>query len=183
MSDSTTIARPYAKAIFEHALDKNKLPEWSKILHVLAESATLQEAADFISNPEATDEQRIELLMTVVRDKYSNESDLQAIHNLLCLLAHNKRLLLLPDIKVLYEMYRAEQEKTLSVDIVSFSKPSDSQLQQLGKSLSQRLQRKVSLNTKIDPSILGGAIIYAGDLVIDGSVRGKLNKLKADLTA
>lgn len=75
------------------------------------------------------------------------------------------------------------KEKTLSVDVSSYSDLSSAQQQRLIESLSQRLQRKVSLKISIDPSLLGGAIIRAGDLVIDGSVRGKLSKLSTELAA
>jgi F-type H+-transporting ATPase subunit delta len=76
---------------------------------------------------------------------------------------------------------RSEHEKTINVEVITFADLTSKQLDQLTTSLSQRLQRKVSLNTRVDQSILGGAVIRAGDLVIDGSVRGKLNQLGADL--
>lgn len=91
--------------------------------------------------------------------------------------------MLLPEIKALYEVYRAEQEKILEVDVVSYSELTPAQQQRLSESLSQRLSRKVSLKISIDPSLLGGALIRAGDLVIDGSVRGKLNMLGTSLAA
>lgn len=180
MSDSTTIARPYAKAIFEHALAEKKLAQWSEHLFVLAQAVLDERASSFIANPASTNEQHIELLQAACRIK-NNENE--SLSNLIHLLALNKRLMLLPEIKALYEVHRAEQEKTLGVDVVSFSAVSDAQQQQLIESLSQRLQRKVSLNISIDPSLLGGAVIRAGDLVIDGSVRGKLNKLSTGLAA
>lgn len=180
MSDSTTIARPYAKAIFEFALTENKLAEWSSHLFILAQTVLNPQASEFISNPAVTVEQQIDLLQSVSR---SNVSDSESLNNLIALLATNKRLMLLPEINALYEVHRAEQEKTLGVDVISFSEVSPAQQKQLIESLSQRLQRKVSLKISIDPSLLGGAVIRAGDLVIDGSVRGKLNKLSTDLAA
>ena len=125
-------------------------------------------------------EQQIELLQSVSRSKVQTD---ESLNNLIALLATNKRLMLLPEINALYEVHRAEQEKTLAVDVISFSEVSPAQQKQLIESLSQRLQRKVSLKISIDPSLLGGAVIRAGDLVIDGSVRGKLNKLSTDLAA
>jgi F-type H+-transporting ATPase subunit delta len=178
MSDSTTIARPYAKAIFEHALAEKNLAQWSEHLLMLAQTVLNPQASQFIGNPATTEEQHIELLQTVCGGK-----DNKSLNNLIALLASNKRLMLLPEIKVLYEVHRAEQEKTLDVDVISFSKVSSTQEQQLIDSLSKRLQRKVSLKISIDPSLLGGAVIRAGDLVIDGSVRGKLNKLGTGLAA
>lgn len=178
MSDSTTVARPYAKAIFEHALAENKLAQWSHYLLVLAQAVLTPEAAQFIANPESTDEQQIELMQAAGGSAFK---DNEHVSHFINLLANNKRLTLLPEMKALYETYRAEQEKTLDVDVISFSSLSAAQQKQLIESLSQRLQRKVSLNINIDPSLLGGAIIRAGDLVIDGSVRGKLNKLRSEL--
>ncbi len=178
MSDSTTIARPYAKAIFEHALAEKQLAQWSDFLFVLAQTVLDSKASQFIANPASTIDQQIELLETVCSTK-NNKS----LNNLINLLAVNKRLMLLPEIKALYEVHRAEQEKTLGVDVISYSEVSAAQQQQLIEALSKRLQRNVSLNISIDPSLLGGAVIRAGDLVIDGSVRGKLNKLSTDLAA
>ena len=180
MSDSTTIARPYAKAIFEYALAEKKLSQWSDYLLVLAQTVLDTDAAIFIENPASTNEQRIELLQSVCQ---VNQDDNSPLSNLINLLTINKRLMLLPEIKALYEVHRAEQEKTLGVEVISFSAVSVTQQQQLIESLSQRLQRTVSLNISIDSSLLGGAVIRAGDLVIDGSVRGKLNKLSTGLAA
>ncbi|MBI2786634.1 MAG: F0F1 ATP synthase subunit delta [Legionella longbeachae] len=180
MSDSTTIARPYAKALFEYALGEKKLAEWSTHLMTLAHAVLTSDAEKFINNPATTSAQHIELLQAVVGIK-SNENT--ALNNLITLLAANRRLILLPEIAALYEIHRAEQEKTLTVDVITYSDLSITQQERLIESLSQRLQRKVSLKINIDPSLLGGAIIRAGDLVIDGSVRGKLNKLCTDLAA
>lgn len=180
MSDSTTIARPYAKAIFEHALAEKQLEQWSGYLLILAQAVLNPQASEFIANPASTEEQQIELLQEVCSSV--NKTD-EALTRLIKLLASNKRLMLLPQIRGLYEEHKAEQEKTLEVDVISFSSMSASQQQQMIHSLSQRLQRTVSLNISIDPSLLGGAVIRAGNLVIDGSVRGQLNKLITGLAA
>ena len=180
MSDSTTIARPYAKALFEYALAENKLAEWSEYLLILSQTVLSPQAFVFISNPASTGEQHIELLKSICNAQ--NQTD-PSLNNLISLLVDNKRLMLLPEINALYELHRAEQEKTLDVDVISFSAVSETQQQQMIDSLSRRLQRKVLLKISIDPSLLGGAVIRAGDLVIDGSVRGKLNKLGTGLAA
>lgn len=180
MSESITIARPYAKAIFEHARDKQALGEWSVILDELAAAAAHPQIVDFINNPQSLPNQQVELMMAVV-EKHASVK--QEIEHFISLLVQNKRLTLLPEINALYEHHRAEQEKTLSVDVIAYAELSPAQLQKLANSLSERLKRQVSLNTKIDTSIMGGAIVRAGDLVIDGSVRGKLNQLSSALTA
>lgn len=181
MSDSITIARPYAKAIFEAALAAEKLSQWSKILNNLSIIVSEGQVIQFITNPVTTAEQHIELLMDSLPSAES--IDAGALYNLIALLAHYKRLLILSDINVLFALMRAEQEKTLTVKVYSYSPLSADQQKQMISALKQRLKREVTLQVIIEKSLLGGAIIQAGDLVIDGSVRGKLNKLSTGLAA
>lgn len=180
MSDSTTIARPYAKAIFEHALNEKQLAQWSEHLLVLTHSVLSGEGFEFITNPATTEQQHVAFLESVCSSKGKDDT---ALSQFITLLATNKRLLVIPEIKTLYESHRAEQEKTLEVEVTSFSTVSEEQQKQMIEALSLRVQRTVSLKINIDPSLLGGAIIQAGDLVIDGSIRGKLNTLATDLAA
>ncbi len=182
MSDNVTIARPYAKAIFDHASENKQLAPWSVTLENLAQVILDPRASRFISNPECAADLQEQLLLAVL-SKSSHQVDKDSIEKLIRLLITNKRLSVLPDIFSQFELLRAEREKTLTVDVTSFSELNEIQEQQLVQSLSQRLQRQVKLNIQLDKSLLGGAIIHAGDLVIDGSVRGKLNKLSATLAA
>lgn len=181
MSNTTTIARPYAKAIFERAMDTDSFDEWSEILTVLTTLVMEKEVMAFIKNPSTIEEQQMNLLIAPFEKL--DLSEMKAMHNLLHLLILNKRLMSLPDIKDLYEAFRAEKEKTLEVSIRSFSILSSEQKEKFKNSLSQRLNRKIVLNVSVDKSLLGGAVIQAGDLVIDGSVREQLNKLGARLVA
>lgn len=180
MADSVTIARPYAKAIFEHALQVDNLRDWSMYLHALTLAVLDPDCAAFIKNPEATIEQKTDVLFSVVKADANHKA---ALIELLNTLAANKRLIILPEILNRFEALRSEQEKTLEVQVTSFSKLSLEQTEQLSESLGKRLHRKITLNVDIDESLLGGAVIKAGDLVIDGSVRGKLDKLKSGLAA
>ena len=182
MSDATTIARPYAKAIFKHALATKLLAAWAIILHDLAQTVLDPDTKQFICNPATTAALQAELLL-VVCTKTKRVSDMKTVESLVSMLAENGRLLVLPDIYAQYEALRAEQEKTLTANVSSFAALTSSQEQHLIDSLSKRLQRQVTLDVSIDKSLLGGAVIRAGDLVIDGSVRGKLNKLKSNLAA
>lgn len=182
MSDNVTIARPYAKAIFNLALNNQQLAAWSIALQALAQTILEPIASRFICNPENAVELQNQLLMSVLA-KSKHAADLKHIENLVNLLIKNKRLMLLPVICAQYEMLRAEQEKTLTVQVNSFAKMTEEQEKHLVQSLSERLQRQVILEINIDQSLLGGAVIHAGDLVIDGSVRGKLTKLGAMLAA
>ena len=188
MSDATTIARPYAKALFNLAFDaqnetkSNQLAAWSNTLDMLAQAVSDVNAQLFLQNPMASVEQQAQVVLCVC-SKNKPMVDETLVDNFVHLLAVNKRLLVLPNIWAEYELLRAEQEKTLSATVVSFAALSSAQEQKLIESLSKRLNRNVTLNITIDSSILGGAIIGAGDLVIDGSVRGSLNKLKSTLAA
>ncbi|KTD66358.1 F0F1 ATP synthase subunit delta [Legionella spiritensis] len=181
MSETITVARPYAKAIFEYALDKGKLSEWSEILMGLSHFIFDQQVVRFINNPVTTVAQKIALMTDPLKKIAGTEQE--ALTNFISELAHNKRLMALPDIQILFEAMRAEQEKTITVHVTSYSKLDSTQERQFIDALSQRLKCQVTLKTVVDPHLLGGAIIQAGDLVIDGSVRGKLNKLGADLAA
>lgn len=182
MSDATTIARPYAKAIFKHALAANLLSAWAITLHDLAQIVLDPDCKHFICNPASTTEQQVQLLLAICT-KTSRVHDLKIVESLVRLLAANRRLLVLPDIYIRYEALQREQEKTLVATVSSYTALTGEQQQQLINSLTKRLQRQVTLEVTIDKSLLGGAIIRADDLVIDGSVRGKLNKLKTNLAA
>jgi F-type H+-transporting ATPase subunit delta len=182
MSDNTTIARPYAKAVFQYALAHKQLADWSATLSNLAQIVLNADVLRFITNPASTAELQKQLIMTVFSPAKQRAS-ISSVENFVSLLAANKRLLLLPDICTQFEMLRAEQEKTLTVNVTSFAPLSGTQEAQLIKRLSHRLQRQVTLEVNIDEALLGGAVIRAGDLVIDGSVRGKLTKLGTDLAA
>ncbi len=182
MSDSTTVARPYAKALFNHALGLKNLAAWSLTLESLANIVLNPEASNFIGNPASTASLQAALMLSVCSKK-NLAGDEMAVDNFVNMLAENKRLPVLPDIYAQYEALRAEQEKTLIANVRSFAALSSTEEQDLINALSQRLQRKVTLEVNIDQSLLGGAVIQAGDLVIDGSVRGKLTKLATNLAA
>ncbi len=172
----TTHARPYAKAAFENAKNEAQFDQWSVALSRLSAAVMDASGRDFITNPATQPEQQLELLLAVLAQQ-NIDSALTSLKNFIALLAENGRLLLLPDIYVLFEALRAEEEKMMRVTVRSSSPFSEKQEEALITSLGTRLKRRVSLDISIDPTLLGGAVITAGDLVIDGSVRGKINQL------
>lgn len=182
MSEMITIARPYAKAIFEHAKRQEDFALWSEVLRVLAQAVLTSEASQFIDNPSSTAEMQCALLSSLFEQCHLGDEQ-AVLSNFLALLANNKRLAVLPGIHDQYEALRAEHEKTLVVQVQSYNPLTQQQQQHLAKMLGKRLQRQISLEVYIDKSLLGGAVIQAGDLVIDGSVRGKLNQLRTNLAA
>jgi F-type H+-transporting ATPase subunit delta len=100
---------------------------------------------------------------------------------LLEVLARNKRLQLLPEISKQYEMLRAQAEKSLEVEVISAFALEESERQRLVETLKKRFEREIQLTSRVDEQLMGGMVIRAGDTVIDGSVRGKLEKLAETL--
>ncbi|OGV28555.1 MAG: ATP synthase F1 subunit delta [Legionellales bacterium RIFCSPHIGHO2_12_FULL_35_11] len=182
MSDNTTVARPYAKAIFEFALDTKSMVVWSDILTKLTQIVNDKDMMDFIRNPSCTPSQKAELISSVLAN-FSPKLEEDHISNILNLLSENHRLQAIPDITIQFQLLRREFEKTLEVQVISFAPFTKEQEQKLVDILSKKLQRSVSLDVSIDKSLQGGAVIRAGHLVFDASVRTQIKKLNGVLAA
>lgn len=182
MADSSTVARPYAKAIFEMARDSQTLQEWDAALKLLAIVSQDNEVVGFVTNPSVTINQRVELFESIVAT-YKNMPKHQDVVNFLSVLAENHRLLVLSDIYLQYAERRAMFDKTMEVNVITYAPLTKEQEQKLIARLSTRLNRQVTLNIEIDESLKGGAIIRAGHLVFDASVGTQINKLGAVLAA
>lgn len=176
MAENTTVARPYAQAAFELARGKNALRAWSDGLQLAAAVAADARVKKLIANPRVRPEQIQGLILGVCGTHLASEAQ-----NLIKVLIQNQRLVLLPEIAALYESYRAEAERTLTAEVVSAFPLSDEQQAKITQALKKRLGRDISLVCKVDDTLLGGVIIRAGDLVIDGSVTGQLSKLAGAL--
>lgn len=176
MSDLTTAARPYARAVFELARDTSAFGEWSDRLQLLSAVILDPQMRAILDAPNLGAEQRSELILKVCGDQVGEPGA-----NLVRLMAQNGRLKLMAEVTALYEVLRAEAEGTVDAQVVSAQPLTDEQQAAIAASLSKRLGREVSLTVEIDEELLGGAIIRANDLVIDGSVRGRLNKLARQL--
>lgn len=171
MAEAITIARPYAVAVFSLAQEKGDLQTWSELLQTAAQCAESAEVQAILTSPAVSDEQAVDLLGDVV-GKLSADA-----RNFLLLLAENNRLLLLPEIATLFEELRADAEQMLTAEVVMARALTDAQKTKIAAALKKRLGKEVTLTEQVDESLLGGAIIRAGDLVIDGSALGKLNRL------
>ncbi len=178
MADSATIARPYAKAIFDLALAQNTLTQWSNILGILSLAADDPQLKKLITDPRVTDQQLVEILIAIC----SKDKNEQA-NNLLNALAEQKRLAALPEIAKLFEVYRADREKLITVIVTSALPLSKAIKNNLLQALKIRLQCNINLVFELNPDLIGGAIIRAGDLVIDGSVRSKLLRMAHSLAS
>jgi F-type H+-transporting ATPase subunit delta len=178
MADRNTIARPYAKALFEIALGQKKLDTWSEALARAAAVVRDARVRTLLTSPHVTPEQLADLVIGVVGEKLDNEG-----HNFIRVLAQSRRLGLLPEIAAIYERLKAEEENTVDVTVTSAVALDTALQKKFTAALKQRLQRDVRLQCETDANLLGGAVLRADDLVIDGSVRGRLERLGAELKA
>jgi F-type H+-transporting ATPase subunit delta len=172
MAELTTLARPYAKAAFEHARAQQQLAAWSAMLALGAAVSQDDIVQSMLKAPRLTSTEKAAAFNEVCGDELNAQ-----VRNFIQVLAENERLLLLPEIASLFELYKSEQEKSVDVEVTSAFALSADQQDKLAKVLSARLSREVRLHAAEDPALIGGVVIRAGDLVIDGSVRGKIAKL------
>ena len=177
MAEAITVARPYAQAAFNYATEQQALREWSDMLALLAMVAADPDMVRVIESPQLTEKQLADLMVDVCGDRLTDKGA-----NFVRVLADNRRLELLPDIAALFEIQRQEAEGTIKAELVSAYPATDEQQALIIESLRRRLGKDIELSCSTDAGLLGGAIIRAGDLVIDGSVRGKLQRLGSTLS-
>lgn len=175
MSQALTLARPYARAAFAIAKDAGALPAWSEALAFAARVAADPQVGALLGNPKLTQADAATLL--------APENAGETFGNFLGLLFENRRLPLLPEIAGLYDELRFEAERVVKAKVVSATALPDEELATIKAALRKRFGREVEVETAIDESLIGGAVIDAGDVVIDGSVRGKLERLQHALAS
>ena len=178
MAELSTLARPYAKAAFEYALDKQQLSLWHEQLGTAAAVVADSGMEAVLNNPSLTASQQAGILTEVCGEALDAQ-----MRNFISVLAVNKRLPLLPEIHKLFGQYKANQERSVDVEVVSAFDLADEASDRLAQALGRKLERQVTVRTSTDSNLLGGVLIRAGDLVIDGSVRGRLNKLAEALNS
>jgi F-type H+-transporting ATPase subunit delta len=176
VAERATVARPYAKAAFDYARTANAFAPWSRGLAVAAEIVADQRVAALAKSPSCTAED----LLSLIADVAGGQLD-AGMQNFIRLLIENRRLLLLPEIAVHYEALRAAVENTVDVEVISAVALDAAQSAKLSAALSTRLKRAVRMSNSVDATLLGGAVIRAGDLVIDGSLKGRLERLGTEL--
>lgn len=176
MAEKTTVARPYAQAVFELAQQAKQLPRWSEMLRLAASIVSDARVAHLIGNPRVSKGRLSELLIGIGGDRFDKDAQ-----NFLRLLVENDRLDVLAEIAALYEQYRADAERTVEAHMTSAFPVDETQKSQVAAMLKKRLGREVTVSADVDPALVGGAIIRAGDLVIDGTVLGQLAKLEVAL--
>ena len=175
MSELTTVARPYAKAAFEFALDNSAIDEWFEMLTFAAEVAKNDDMNQFLNGSVAS-ESMAELFIKVCGEQLNGKGQ-----NFVKVMAESRRLTALPAVVSLFADMRNEYIKEINVDVFAATELTETQTTNLIASLEKRLARKVKLNCSVDTSVVGGLLIKAGDTIIDGSVRGKLDRLATAL--
>ena len=177
MSEWTTIARPYAKAAFDYAVENKTIAQWQEMLVFAAEVSKNETVKSLLTGSIAA-----EKLADIFNGVCGEQLDQQG-QNLVMILAENRRLQAFPEISVMFNQLKADYDKEIDVDITSAVKLNKKQQTDIGKSLEMHLARKVKLNCSVDPELIAGVLIKAGDTVIDGSLRSKLNRLSDALQA
>lgn len=172
MAETSTVAKPYSQAVFKLAQEKGQLSEWSEGLANIATIVSNKDMANLIASPKCDDD----MLSTLIID-LCGEGVSQELKNFVRLIIENDRVKAIPAINDQFQALKAEAEATVDAQIISAFEVSDAQQAKVAEALKAKLGKNVNISVKIDESVVGGAIIRAGDLVIDGSVVGKLEKL------
>jgi F-type H+-transporting ATPase subunit delta len=178
MAELSTLARPYARAAFEFAVNVNDLAAWSASLSTAAKVSQAENMQKVLSSPSLTSEQQAKQFVDVCGDELSANAQ-----NFIKVLAENKRLPLLPEITSLFDEFKANREKSVEVEVATVFELDEALQQKLAATLSEKLEREVNLQTTIDKDLIGGVVIRAADIVIDGSISGRLAKLSEAMNA
>lgn len=176
MAELATLARPYAKAVFDLAKAGNSLDRWSRMLTFLAVATEQDKVRQLLDSPDLASEEKARRLIELGGEELDEHG-----RNLVAVLAENKRLTVLPEIRDQFEARKAEEERVLEVEVVSAYELDAGQADKLREALQRRFEREVNLTGRVDESVIGGVVIRAGDTVIDASLRGRLNKLAETL--
>ncbi|WP_461516244.1 F0F1 ATP synthase subunit delta [Porticoccus sp.] len=178
MAELSTLARPYARAAFEYAADAGDLQGWSASLAVAAAVAQQDAVVKLLGSPSYTAAQQADKVTQICGDALTPK-----VLKYVQVLAENHRLQLLPQIYQQFEVLKANREKTIDVNVVAAQQISSEQQEKLASALSAKLERTVNMQVTVDSSLIGGAVVRAGDTVIDGSIRGRLAKLAEALNS
>ena len=177
MSELITAARPYARAVFEFAQEEGSLDKWSEQILFMGTIAADDAIVTVLDNPKLTKTEIAEIFNTVTGEYVDDHGA-----NLVKLLAENSKLSLLPHIAALYEEFKADADGMIEAEVISAMEVSEAQEKAIAKSLKKRFGREVKITIRIDESLMGGAVIRIDDLVIDGSLKGRLAKATTALS-
>jgi F-type H+-transporting ATPase subunit delta len=174
MVEKVTVARPYARAAFEAAQEHKDFERWSQMLAAAAATVADERVVKLLSSPRVPPGDLVELIAE------ASSADERG-RNFLSTLAQNRRLGVLPEVAAIYEELRAEVENITDVHVTSAVQLDEAQRTRLAAALTKRLKREVRLHCAVDAGLIGGAIVRAGDFVIDGSLKARLERLATQI--
>lgn len=172
MSELATLARPYAAAVFKRAKETQAMAEWSQSLAFMSAVLNNEDMSVVVDNPKINRQSLLAFLLDICQGQVNAENE-----NFLKLLVHNNRLSLLPTIAQLFEAYKADEEGYVDVEVKSAYTLSKEAKQSLTATLEKTLGKKILMNVAVDKSLIGGVLVRAGDRVIDGSIKGRLQHM------
>ena len=178
MAELLTLARPYAKAAFAFASEQGATDNWSNVLQVLSAAVQDEAFSAYLNRPELTPAEQVSVFAKVL-----GENQTQEVSNFLTLLADNDRLALLPEIETEYELLKSQNNNTVDVVIESAFPVTSVQEQLLAQALEKKFNAAVNVTIEVNPALIAGVVIRAGDQVIDDSALNKLEKMRTRLLA
>lgn len=176
MAELATLARPYANAVFDVAKHDGELDRWSRMLALLSAAAEAPAMRQLLAAPEVDELQKAYRLTEVCGDELNDRA-----RRVVQVLATNRRLALLAEIREQFEALRAEEQASLDVTVTSAFALTEGQQSSLKNALHRRFNKEINMTSEVDSTLIGGAVIRAGDTVIDGSIRGRLSKLAENI--
>jgi F-type H+-transporting ATPase subunit delta len=174
MAEKVTLARPYARAAFEAAQEHKDFERWSQMLAAAAATVADERVVKLLSSPRVQPTELVELIAE------ASSADERG-RNFLGTLAVNRRLGVLPEVAAMYEELRAAEENITDVHVTSAVQLDEAQCARLSAALNKRLKREVRLHCAVDAGLIGGAVVRAGDFVIDGSLKARLERLASQI--
>jgi len=179
MAELSTIARPYAEALFQAAQqDGGNLESWSGLLNEFAALAKLEDVREALADPRLTDDKRVELFIGLVKSPVSEKA-----RNFIELLVDNDRMLVLPEIAEQFDLLKNKLEGTALAQITSAYEMTEAQVQDLIAALEKKFGLKLKPAVTVDPDLIGGVRVVVGDQVLDTSVRAQLVRMRDTLAA
>jgi F-type H+-transporting ATPase subunit delta len=178
MAELSTVARPYAEAVFRLARDAGELKAWSDRLHSAAQVVADPQMRLLIADPNVAAARVSEVVISVLGNGLGDMGV-----NFIKVLAKNHRLTLLPEIEAQFEALKAQAEGKLEAHITSALALSEAQVSDLAAALKTKYGHEVEVSVSVDPALIGGVVVAIGDRVMDGSVRGRLEKMAFSLKA
>ena len=176
MSELLTSARPYAKALFKSAKDKNMLEKYFDMLQNLSLAVSEKNIKQILTNDSFDNKYKSNLLSEILKDSIDEN-----FSRFIILLAENNRLLVISEITGLFNSYLQEEKSLKKAIIDTAFELSNNQIEEIRTSLENRFNKKIEVEQNINTELLAGAVVRVDDLVIDGSLREQLRKLESQL--